>query len=116
MVIDDEDEIRLAVRRILSRDGHDVTEAETGEEGLALIENNPVDLVITDIVMPGEGGLDTVARLHRRNPGVRIIAMSALAVEELPEAERLGADRSLRKPFTAAELCKVVNEVLSAPA
>ena len=60
MVIDDNTETRMAVRRILERAGHQVIEATNGEEGARLFSQNPPDLLITDIAMPGKDGVETL--------------------------------------------------------
>ncbi len=112
LIIDDEPEIRIATRRILERAGHDVIEASTGEEGVEAFKATPADLIITDILMPGQGGVETVAQLREESPGLRIIAMSAHALDELPEAAKLGAARTIVKPFAVDTLTKIVDEVL----
>ena len=112
LVIDDEADVRTATRRILERSGHEVMEASSGEEGVESFNQNPADLIITDIVMPGQGGVETVALLREQNPGLRIIAMSAHALDELPEAAKFGAARTIVKPFTVDTLTKMVDEVL----
>ena len=100
LVIDDEREVRVATRKILERSGHEVVEAGTGEEGIDILESTAVDLVITDIMMQGQGGVESLAQMRELYSGLRIIAMSAHALDELPEAQRLGAARTIVKPFT----------------
>jgi two-component system nitrogen regulation response regulator NtrX len=113
LVIDDEREVRVATRKILERSGHEVVEAGTGEEGIDIPESTAVDLVITDIMMPGQGGVESLAQMRELYSGLRIIAMSAHALDELPEAQRLGAARTIVKPFTVETLTRLVEEVLS---
>lgn len=113
LVVDDERDVRVAVRRILEKADHEVLEAGTGEEGIEVLESEAVDLVITDIMMPGQGGVESLAQMRELYSGLRIIAMSAHALDELPEAQRLGAARTIVKPFTVETLTKLVNEVLS---
>ena len=112
LIIDDEPEVRTATRRILVRAGHDVLEASTGEEGVKVFAEAPADLVITDIIMPGQGGVETVAQLRELDGGVRIIAMSAHGLDELPEAAQLGAARTIVKPFSVSTLLELVDQVL----
>ena len=73
---------------------------------------SPADLIITDILMPGQGGVETVAQLREENPGLRIIAMSAHTLDELLEAAKFGAARTIVKPFAVDTLTKMVDEVL----
>ena len=113
LVIDDEREVRIATRNILERSGHEVVEASTGEEGIGVLKTTAVDLVITDIVMPGQGGVESLAQMRELYSGLRIIAMSAHALDELPEAKRMGAVRAIIKPFTVETLIKLVDEVLA---
>ena len=113
LVVDDERELRVATRRILERSGHEVVEAGTGEEGIEVLETTAVDLVITDIMMPGQGGVESLAQMRELYSGLRVIAMSAHALDELPEAQRLGAARTIVKPFTVETLTRMVDEVLS---
>ena len=112
LIIDDEVEVRVVTRQILERAGHEVIEASTGEDGVKMFKTTPADLIITDILMPGQGGVETVAQLREENPGLRIIAMSAHALDELPEAAKFGAARTIVKPFTVDTLTKMVDEVL----
>ena len=90
-----------------------MVEAGTGEEGIDILESTAVDLVITDIMMPGQGGVESLAQMRELYSGLRIIAMSAHALDELPEAQRLGAARTIVKPFTVETLTRLVEEVLS---
>ena len=113
LAVDDEREVRIATRRILERSGHEIVEASTGEEGLEVLETTAVDLVITDIMMPGQGGVESLAQMRERYSGLRVIAMSAHALDELPEAKRLGAARAIIKPFTVETLTRLIEEVLS---
>lgn len=113
LVVDDERDVRVATRKILERAGHEILEAATGEEGIEVLESEAVDLVITDIMMPGQGGVESLAQMRELYSGLRIIAMSAHALDELPEAQRLGAARTIVKPFSVDTLTKLVEEVLS---
>ena len=112
MVIDDNMETRMAVRRILERAGHQVIEATNGEEGARLFSQNPPDLLITDIAMPGKDGVETLLELRTDFPDIKVIVMSGRSRALLPAAEELGAVHTLSKPFTRSELLKMLEEVL----
>src|SRR6266566_1730387 len=102
LIIDDDVTLRQALTKHLEHAGHEVRRA--------------ADLVIVDIFMPGQGGLQTIGRLRREWPGVKILAMSgtksAGALDVAGHATSLGADRFITKPFEAAELLGLVATLL----
>lgn len=117
LVIDDEQPFRQVLRRILEGAGHTVWEAGNGKEGLQVFENEPVDLVLSDIYMDPMDGLETIQQLRRREPGVKIVAMSGGASfgwSHLKEARALGAIASLEKPFEPDLLLETVSRLLQA--
>ncbi len=73
MVIDDEPQIRLILRQALELVGHKVLEATHGQEAMEIYQKEPVDLVITDLVIPGQEGMDCTNRLGPLNPAVAVI-------------------------------------------
>ncbi|MEW6298076.1 MAG: response regulator [Thermodesulfobacteriota bacterium] len=117
LVIDDEPQVRAMLRQMLEREGYEVVEAEEGEEGLRRYQEQPVDLVITDILMPQKEGIETIRTLRRTNPGVKIIAISGggrmSKLDLLPIAQTFGAVRTLAKPFERKELLEAVRAVLA---
>lgn len=117
LLIDDEPQVRLVLRRVLERSGHSVFEARDGGEGLRIASGNVVDLVITDIIMPGMDGIELIVEFSEHHPGVPIIAMSGggKAVPAdlvLSDAHGLGAVTSLAKPFDMARFLAVVEAAL----
>jgi CheY-like chemotaxis protein len=119
LVIDDDAEMREFLRRALEGVGYTVIEAADGLEGMRKFRENAVDLVVTDIVMPHQGGIETILQLKTTDPHIRVIGISgggmATHLGFLRTAGRLGADAWLAKPFIAAELLKTVAEVLGTP-
>lgn len=117
IVIDDQEPIRRIVRRALENEQHQVLEASDGEAGMELLQREPVDVVITDIFMPGWDGIQTLREIRKRYPAVRVIAMSggdSTGMLDLrKDAELLGAVKSLQKPFTAREIVELVRAVLA---
>ena len=117
LAIDDDEAIRLVLRDALMREGHQVYVARNGEEALKLLEDHPCELVITDIVMPGKEGIETIVELRRSHPEVRIIALSGAGSgggdDYLRFAEKLGAMRTLAKPMRISDLREVVNQCLA---
>jgi len=116
LVIDDDVQVRGAVRRILERAGHTVEDVGNGDAGLRAHRERPADLIITDIFMPERDGIETVRQLRRESPQVKIIVISGgdrtQTMDLRKDAELLGAARSLRKPFELSELVQAVGELL----
>ena len=116
LLIDDDDEFRTLLRLTLVHHGHRVCEARNGEEGLAQYALAAPDLVITDIVMPEMEGLDLVMELRKRQPTVKIIAISGGGQigpdDYLHCASLLGAAVVLSKPFPALTLLAAIDGLL----
>ncbi|MEN6534381.1 MAG: response regulator [Bryobacteraceae bacterium] len=113
LVVDDEEEIRHLVRRILESAGFDVAEAGNGEEALAQLTRHGADLVITDLVMPDCEGIETISRLRKERPEMKIIAMSgAFGGRFLRVAQAVGAHAVIQKPLRADEVLEAVRRVL----
>jgi len=116
LVIDDEEQVRIVFRGILERAGYEVEVAADGEEGIMVQRENPADIIITDIVMPGKEGLKTIMEMRRKFPGVQIIAISGggqiPAEEYLDLATRFGAACALMKPISAQDLIAAVTNIL----
>ena len=116
LVIDDDVQVRGAVRRILERAGHTVEDVGNGDAGLRAHRERLADLIITDIFMPERDGIETVRELRRESPQVKIIVISGgdrtQTMDLRKDAELLGAARSLRKPFELSELVRAVGELL----
>ena len=116
LVIDDQEPIRRIVRRALENERHEVWDASDGELGMQLLERETVDIVITDIFMPGQDGIVTLREIRKKFPSLNVIVMSggdSTGMLDLrKDAELLGAVKSLQKPFTAREIVDLVGEVL----
>lgn len=112
LVADDDAQIRTTMQKLLTKAGHTVYEAANGIEAEQFVAQTPVELVITDIIMPDKEGLMLVRDLRRQVPDLRIIAMSgggrAGAFTLLETASQFGADAVLRKPFRGGELVELV--------
>ncbi len=93
LVIDDEETMRGYLRMVLEKEGYAVSDAANGHEGLAACHADLPDLVITDLVMPNKGGLETIRDLKRDFPQLHIIAISGFGNDhEMQAARSLGAD------------------------
>jgi CheY-like chemotaxis protein len=116
LLVDDNDELRRTVGRMLASSGHDVIEAGDGAEALRLLERARPALVVTDLVMPGKEGIETIIDIRKRGIATKILAMTGSDPADQPTyldaASKLGADAVLRKPFRAAELKTIVDRLL----
>ena len=114
LVIDDEPDIRASLEGILKPAGHEVILAADGREGVRQHCTSPADLVITDLLMPNQEGLETIHEFRTRFPEIAIIAMSGMAagVTMLSVAQKFGAVGVLNKPFSGDELVAAVAKAL----
>jgi CheY-like chemotaxis protein len=116
LVIDDEQLVASAIAHVLTRAGHRVTIAANGDAGLEQFKTERPDLVITDIVMPGKEGIETIRDLRSLAPELPIIAMSGGGMmsnyDFLSMARKLGASEVLGKPFSNDELIALVSRCL----
>jgi CheY-like chemotaxis protein len=113
LVVDDEPAARELIRTTLEGAGYDVLEACNGREAEAVLAGSHVDLMITDIVMPEQDGLETIKAVRKTHPLLRIIAMSdAASGYQLRAAKLLGADAVIAKPLTHGVLGDTVRSQL----
>ena len=117
LVVDDEDQIRRLIHETLEQAGYHVTEARDGKEALQQYRLAPADLVIMDILMPDQDGLETTVTLRREFPNVKIIAITGGSdmigiLTFLDVAKMLGAHSMLQKPFDMKTLLDTVKTEL----
>ena len=116
LLIDDDDLLRGALMQSLINAGHKVIEASDGLQGCELARSMPVDIVLTDLVMPVQEGVETIMTLRRERPKLPVIAMSGGVTNSklyLDIAGKIGAKRILPKPFMPKALIALVEEVLA---
>jgi len=115
LLVEDQPELRRLVARVLRGAGHDVTEAEGPAEARRLAAGRRVDLLLSDVVMPGANGLELARELRAAQPGLRVLLMTGYA--DLPEElgrELLREARLLPKPFTWGHLHSEIQAALRA--
>lgn len=116
LVLDDEPSILLMIKKMLEKEGHEVDVALNGIEGMEIFEENKPDMVITDIIMPGKEGLETILELRKNYPELKIIAISGGGrigpQGYLPSAKYLGADMVFQKPLVQKEFIMAVSLLL----
>jgi len=109
LIVDDEVNIRRVLSAMLKREGYEVSAAGDGEQALAVLSRSPVDVVITDLVMPRLGGLELLKRVSADFPDVPVIMITAHGtVDTAVEAMKAGAFDYITKPFDQEELKKVI--------
>lgn len=115
LLIEDDATLRGVMAEALRIYGHEVLQAEDGVQGLEVFAIAPADLVITDLIMPGQEGIETITKLRHSHPKLPIIAISGSishASIYLDLARKLGASRTLPKPFSAEELNEAIAALL----
>lgn len=114
LVIDDEPDVRAALRRILARHGHHVMEAANGAEAKEIVEGEEIDLVFTDIFMPEMDGIEFVLWVVECFPDCPVVAMSGGGAmpmgHALDDARALGALEVVEKPLDPARIRGIVEE------
>ncbi len=117
LVVDDDPNIRQMLRSMLEREGYEVDVASNGLECMRRFEAAPADLVITDIIMPEQEGIETIRRLRAEYPDCRIIAISGGGrigpSDYLSMAKLIGAVSTLSKPFDRKDLLEAIRGALS---
>jgi CheY-like chemotaxis protein len=117
LIVDDDDSVRLTLRVVLERNGHQVAEAVDGNAGMKALRGGSYDLVITDIIMPDCEGIEFIRAALKDQPERKIIAMSAGGrthnTEFLDLARKTGAKAILPKPFEPEALLSAISLALT---
>ena len=119
LVIDDDPMIRTLVKEMLAVEGHEITLAEDGEQGVKILDSGekpaPYDLIVLDVIMPGMNGLDVLTRL-KLHPHTQSIPVMMLTGEDKTEdmmaGYSVGAEYYVTKPFTRQQLLFGINMIL----
>ena len=119
LIIDDEEMVRSTFQDLFEDEGFDVTLACDGNEGIAAFDAHPMDVVISDLLMPNKEGIETIMELRKKDTNVKIIAISgggaAKNLNFLDMAKKLGADLVIPKPVDLDELVGAVRALLGTP-
>lgn len=117
LIVDDDLVIRQQLRVWLEDAGHEVRDAAGGGEGIRLLHESTVDLLIIDVMMPDKGGIETLMELHRDFPGLKSIVISGFAPTEADSfkilTRRFGAGRVFSKPLDRPLFLESVQALLS---
>jgi DNA-binding NtrC family response regulator len=116
LVIDDNEQVRSMLGQMLTKRGFEIEVAPNGENAAEMHRRKAFEVVITDIIMPGKEGLETIGEFRRLFPDVKIIAISGGGriglAHYLETAKRIGAHKTMAKPFRSAELVRAIEELL----
>ncbi len=117
LIIDDDAQIRSMLKKMVKREGYQVITAKDGKEGVRIFESAAIDLVITDLIMPEQEGIETIIALKQKNTQVKIIAISGdgkvNSISYLDMATKLGAQRAFTKPVDRKELIASIQLLLT---
>lgn len=116
LIIDDEPQVRKMLRQLLEDNSYDVLEAENGVEGYEKFSSETPDIILTDLIMPEQEGLETIKKIVDNRPGAKIIAMSGGGINDparyLNIALKFGARHVFSKPIERQELLGTIQELL----
>ncbi|HYI08975.1 MAG TPA: sigma-54 dependent transcriptional regulator [Thermoanaerobaculia bacterium] len=113
LIVDDEEVLRDVLDAVLRREGFDILSAASGEEALSLLDNEEVDLIVLDVMLPGISGIDTLRAIRISNPELPVIVITAFSsIDGAIEAMKFGAFHYIPKPFKNEEVVLTVNKAL----
>lgn len=112
LIVDDSAEVRSFLTDLLEEEGYAVFQASNGKEGQACLRETAINLIITDLVMPEQEGLETISSIRRNWPQIPVIAMSGNH-EYLDVAKKLGARAAFRKPIETGPILEEIRRLAS---
>jgi len=116
LIVDDDPQVRSLLTERFQKAGFEAFSAENGRQGMKMLSTSLPDVVITDLIMPEQEGIETIMQLRRDYPQIKIIAISGGirggTVNFLSAARELGASKVYKKPFQFQELLAGVHELL----
>jgi DNA-binding NtrC family response regulator len=114
LIVDDDEEMRDLLRKVLEKEGYRVSVAADGRQALAVLAQGAFDLVVTDMLMPQDGGLELLETLHRIHPALPVIIVTAFGDwHSYTRALELGAAAFISKPLRMSELLAAVHNALA---
>jgi two-component system nitrogen regulation response regulator GlnG len=115
LVIDDDDQLRISFCKLLKEENYAVISAASGEAGIDIVEQNPLDLVILDMRLPGINGMETFKRIKKIDSKLPVIIVTAYGTTEIAiEATKMGAYDYVLKPFDVPEMLKLIQQAIEA--
>lgn len=117
LIIDDDDDLRYSLKRVLSGKNYDVLEAASGEEGLEMVQKTKVQVILLDNRMKGMSGMEALQHLRGMNPNAMIILMTAYGTTQTTiEAMKFGAFDYVMKPFDLKKILSLIESAVKASA
>lgn len=114
LIVEDEDTLCRSLQRVFAKDGYEVDIAASAESAFKLLGGKTYDLIITDIILPGISGIELITKYKEKNPGQKVIIMTAYAsLETAVEAIKAGACDFIIKPLMHDEMKGIVKKALS---
>ncbi|MBA3011679.1 MAG: sigma-54 dependent transcriptional regulator [Proteobacteria bacterium] len=115
LVIDDDDQLRISFCKLLKEEKYSVLGAASGEAGIEMVKQNPLDLIILDMRLPGIDGMETYKRIKNIDSKLPVIIVTAFGTTEIAiEATKLGAYDYVLKPFDVAEMLNLIKQAIEA--
>jgi DNA-binding NtrC family response regulator len=112
MLVDDEIDFLTGIKKVLDRRRMEVITADSGEKALSLLKENPIDIIVLDLKMPGMDGIEALKRVKQAYPGIEVIILTGHpTVESALEVIRLGANEYLKKPPQIEELTATIRRL-----
>jgi len=114
LIIDDEDIVRVSCQRILVPEGYEVRSTNSAAEGLGLLAQEPVDVVLTDLKMPDIDGMQVLEKIKEEWPDIEVIMITGYqTITTAVEAIKLGAFDYIEKPFTPSAIVEAIDKAIS---
>src|SRR5208337_4084174 len=113
LIVDDEEQMRELLAKVLEKNGYQVMTAGDGGQALTLLEKEPMDLVVTDVRMPGLDGMEALKAIKELNPEIVVIIMTAFgSIDQAVQAVKEGAYDYINKPFKIDEMLLTIKKAL----
>ncbi|ETR71127.1 MAG: response regulator receiver protein [Candidatus Magnetoglobus multicellularis str. Araruama] len=116
VIADDDNHLRSMLKQIIETEDYNVIEAMNGQQAIDFVKKHPVDLVITDLIMPTKEGIETINELKHLNPDLPIFAMSGGSLTNakvnLKIALNLGVSKTFLKPFDVNEMLEAIKAIV----
>jgi CheY-like chemotaxis protein len=111
LVVDDNNDLRVVVSKMLSRLGYEVSSADSGENGLGIFLKNKFDIVLSDYEMPGIDGIAFAYSVKKRSPHTPVVIMTGAGRESVFSRQSTAVDGVISKPFTLAQIDETIQNL-----